>query len=196
MKEKKDLRSVKTMNAIEHTLIDLLVDKTFQSITVDEIAKKAVINRSTFYLHYHDKYHLLDDISDKKIKKVINTIHDEPHIRNEKLDSQLFSNDLEDSLNVIAANHKFYQFILNDNESLGLRKKMEDALFDKLSTSFPVDTIMERELLLKIISAIYTSVISWWLNKNMIYSVHYMSTELVKFFKLGTINIINGNYKK
>lgn len=196
MKEKKDLRSVRTLNSIEHSLIDLLVDKTFQSITVDEIAKKAVINRSTFYLHYHDKYHLLDDISDKKIKKVINTIHDEPHISNEKLDSQLFSHDLEDSLNVIAENHKFYQFMLNDNESLGLRKKMEDALFDKLSTSFPVDTIMERELLLKIISAIYTSVISWWLNKNMIYSVHYMSTELVKFFKLGTINIIGGNYKK
>lgn len=191
MPEIKDLRTIKTLSTIRNALTQLLLEKKFKNITIDEIAKIGVINRSTFYLHYHDKYDLLDDLVNQKIKKVINTIQDEPHITHGKLDYQMFSNDLELSLDVIASEQHFYQFMLNDEEDLGLRKKIEDALFDKLSQSFPVKTVVERELLLKIMSTIYVSVITWWLNKNMVYSTQYMAAELVKFFKLGTANIID-----
>lgn len=191
MPEIKDLRTIKTLHTIENALMQLLFQKKFKNITIDEIAKMAVINRSTFYLHYHDKYDLLDDLVNKKIKKVIDTIQDEPHITNGNLDYQMFSNDLELSLKVIASEQHFYLFMLNDEEALGIRKKIEDALFDKLSESFPTQTVVERDLLLTIISTIYVSVITWWLNKNMVYSTQYMADQLVKFFKLGTVNIID-----
>ncbi|MDI6666594.1 TetR/AcrR family transcriptional regulator [Leuconostoc falkenbergense] len=191
MPEIKDLRTIKTLHTIENSLMQLLFQKKFKNITIDEIAKMAVINRSTFYLHYHDKYDLLDDLVNKKIKKVIDTIQDEPHITNGNLDYQMFSNDLELSLKVIASEQHFYLFMLNDEEALGIRKKIEDALFDKLSESFPTQTVVERDLLLTIISTTYVSVITWWLNKNMVYSTQYMADQLVKFFKLGTVNIID-----
>jgi len=191
MPEIKDLRTIKTLHTIENSLMQLLFQKKFKNITIDEIAKMAVINRSTFYLHYHDKYDLLDDLVNKKIKMVIDTIQDEPHITNGNLDYQMFSNDLELSLKVIASEQHFYLFMLNDEEALGIRKKIEDALFDKLSESFPTQTVVERDLLLTIISTIYVSVITWWLNKNMVYSTQYMADQLVKFFKLGTVNIID-----
>ncbi|MGQ2285548.1 TetR/AcrR family transcriptional regulator [Leuconostoc pseudomesenteroides] len=191
MPEIKDLRTIKTLHTIENALMQLLFQKKFKNITIDEIAKMAVINRSTFYLHYHDKYDLLDNLVNKKIKKVIDTIQDEPHITKGNLDYQMFSNDLELSLKVIASEQHFYLFMLNDEEALGIRKKIEDALFDKLSESFPTQTVVERDLLLTIISTIYVSVITWWLNKNMVYSTQYMADQLVKFFKLGTVNIID-----
>ncbi|MDI6554182.1 TetR/AcrR family transcriptional regulator [Leuconostoc falkenbergense] len=191
MPEIKDLRTIKTLHTIENSLMQLLFKKKFKNITIDEIAKMAVINRSTFYLHYHDKYDLLDDLVNKKIKMVIDTIQDEPHITDGNLDYQMFSNDLELSLKVIASEQHFYLFMLNDEEALGIRKKIEDALFDKLSESFPTQTVVERDLLLTIISTIYVSVITWWLNKNMVYSTQYMADQLVKFFKLGTVNIID-----
>ncbi|WP_349515127.1 TetR/AcrR family transcriptional regulator [Leuconostoc suionicum] len=191
MSEIKDLRTIKTLHTIENSLMQLLFQKKFKNITIDEIAKMAVINRSTFYLHYHDKYDLLDNLVNKKIEKVIDTIQDKPHITNGNLDYQMFSNDLELSLKVIASEQHFYLFMLNDEEELGIRKKIEDALFDKLSESFPTQTVMERDLLLTIISTIYVSVITWWLNKNMVYSTQYMADQMVKFFKLGTVNIID-----
>lgn len=60
MKDKKtDLRVIKTQNLLYQTLVDLLKDKPFEEIKVSDICSTALINRSTFYAHYNDKYELL-----------------------------------------------------------------------------------------------------------------------------------------
>ncbi len=61
MDKKEDLRIVKTRNLIYQTLLELMKEKTFEEIKVSDICSKAMINRSTFYAHYEDKYELLVD---------------------------------------------------------------------------------------------------------------------------------------
>ncbi|BAK98717.1 putative TetR family transcriptional regulator [Oscillibacter valericigenes Sjm18-20] len=53
-----DLRVIKTRRNIEESLIHLLGRKSFEQITVQDILEEALINRSTFYKHYSDKYDL------------------------------------------------------------------------------------------------------------------------------------------
>ena len=53
-----DLRVIKTKRNIENAFIDLLHQKDFHAITVQDILDTALINRSTFYKHYADKYAL------------------------------------------------------------------------------------------------------------------------------------------
>lgn len=57
-----DLRVVKTKKNIENALIDLLQKKNFHEITVRDILSVALINRSTFYKHYADKYALAENL--------------------------------------------------------------------------------------------------------------------------------------
>lgn len=61
MKEN-DLRYIKTENAIKEAFFDLLADDSFEKITVKDITEKAMINRNTFYLHYRDKFDLINSI--------------------------------------------------------------------------------------------------------------------------------------
>ena len=61
MNKKDDLRVIKTRKLIYQTLLDLMKEKTFEEIKVSDICSKAMINRSTFYAHYEDKYELLID---------------------------------------------------------------------------------------------------------------------------------------
>ena len=61
MEKKKDLRIVRTKKMLHQALIELMKDKTFEEIKVCDICDKAMINRSTFYAHYDDKYELLLD---------------------------------------------------------------------------------------------------------------------------------------
>lgn len=61
MNKKDDLRVIKTRKLIYQTLLDLMKEKTFEEIKVSGICSKAMINRSTFYAHYEDKYELLVD---------------------------------------------------------------------------------------------------------------------------------------
>lgn len=60
--EKTDLRVVKTKKALQNAFVETLSKKPFTKITVDEVCKKANVNRMTFYNHYQDKYDLLNDI--------------------------------------------------------------------------------------------------------------------------------------
>jgi AcrR family transcriptional regulator len=63
MEAKKDLRIIKTDKNIKETFIQLVNEKSFNSITVQDILDRALINRSTFYKHYTDKYNLAETIA-------------------------------------------------------------------------------------------------------------------------------------
>ena len=56
--KKTDLRVIKTKNILYNTLIDIMRDKQFEDIKVSDICEKALVNRSTFYAHFSDKYEL------------------------------------------------------------------------------------------------------------------------------------------
>jgi AcrR family transcriptional regulator len=58
--EKEDPRITRTRNLILKAFMELLSEKGFQSMTVQDISEKAGINRATFYDHFTDKYVLLD----------------------------------------------------------------------------------------------------------------------------------------
>ena len=59
--KKKDLRIVKTRKALYRAFEELMKSKSFEQIKVSDICNEALINRSTFYDHYTDKYDLLEE---------------------------------------------------------------------------------------------------------------------------------------
>ncbi|HEX2906841.1 MAG TPA: TetR family transcriptional regulator, partial [Phototrophicaceae bacterium] len=58
--ENEDLRVRRTRKLLQQALIELTVEKGFAAVTVRDITERAMVNRSTFYRHYLDKYELLD----------------------------------------------------------------------------------------------------------------------------------------
>ena len=70
-----DLRVIKTKRNIEASFLKLLTQKDFSEITVQNLLDEALINRSTFYKHYKDKYDLAEQmiqISLEDFKQLIN----------------------------------------------------------------------------------------------------------------------------
>ncbi|MFC4807877.1 TetR/AcrR family transcriptional regulator [Paenibacillus sp. GCM10023250] len=55
-----DRRIAKSREAIKTALVDLMASKKFEHITMQDISDKANVGRRTIYLHYQDKYDLLD----------------------------------------------------------------------------------------------------------------------------------------
>jgi AcrR family transcriptional regulator len=47
---------------LHRAFTDLLAEKTFEEITVHDIAERSTVNRATFYDHFPDKFALLEDI--------------------------------------------------------------------------------------------------------------------------------------
>ena len=59
--EKEDLRVRRTHIQLQRAFIELTVEKGFGAVTVSDITERAMVNRSTFYRHFLDKYDLLDN---------------------------------------------------------------------------------------------------------------------------------------
>ncbi|AQR93423.1 MULTISPECIES: TetR/AcrR family transcriptional regulator [Clostridium] len=56
MKNKYDLRIIRTYKSLTEAFLQLMSEKHFEDITVNELCKKAMIRRTTFYKHFADKY--------------------------------------------------------------------------------------------------------------------------------------------
>ena len=60
-----DRRVQKTRQILQKAIIELIIEKGFDSITVQDILDKANVGRSTFYAHYQDKGELLHSCFDE-----------------------------------------------------------------------------------------------------------------------------------
>ncbi len=60
MEEKLDPRVKRTRELLEKAFMEVINEKGFQTITVQDITERAGVNRATFYAHFADKFALLD----------------------------------------------------------------------------------------------------------------------------------------
>jgi AcrR family transcriptional regulator len=60
--KKTDRRVVRTRNAIREAFTDLLMETDYNKITITALAKRADVDRKTFYTHYSSIEALLEDV--------------------------------------------------------------------------------------------------------------------------------------
>jgi AcrR family transcriptional regulator len=65
-----DRRILKSQEAIKNALIELMSEKIFDEITIQDIADRANVGRRTIYLHYMDKFDLLDKLIDEHMNEL------------------------------------------------------------------------------------------------------------------------------
>jgi len=69
---KQDLRIIKTRKAITDAMSKLLETQNFKHITVSDLCEEALVSRATFYVHFEDKYALLQYwLTELKLKVII-----------------------------------------------------------------------------------------------------------------------------
>ena len=66
-----DPRVKRTRKLLQQTLFELMQEKGFDAITVQDIAERSTLNRATFYAHFEDKYDLLDSIMREGVEQAL-----------------------------------------------------------------------------------------------------------------------------
>ena len=70
-KKQEDLRVRKTKKAIRSVFEDMICEMDYEEISIKELTARAMINRKTFYLHYHDLDDLLTELQDEYVNVFI-----------------------------------------------------------------------------------------------------------------------------
>lgn len=192
IKNSNDPRVKRTRQAIRDALISLIHEKGFDSITVQDIAEKATVNRATFYSHYYDKYDLLDKSTEEMLTALAEIL------KPKELDKSEFQISLDTPHPVflalfshIAENAFFYQVMLGENGipkfSSRMMKAIQTNLLLSLSISQPNDDqlVVPRDILISYVTGAHLGMIISWLRQNMPYTPQYMALQLARLIILG-----------
>ena len=174
-------RVVRTRRDISRALIDLLLEKNFDSITIVDICNKALVTRATFYKYFEDKYHLISCIIDDYKDKIIN----------EKLEhynytdpEHLFMYLAQISIDLIEKNRSFLQKIYSNCNNPKLREQIisiiEYNLHEFLKRQKPN---IEFCVPTKIVSKFYSSGIVVLALSYLEDPENYKKEDILEFFK-------------
>lgn len=66
-----DRRVKRSLQLLKQSFIELMDQKRFDSITIQDITDRADVNRGTFYAHFPDKYALLDSVIREQFQQLL-----------------------------------------------------------------------------------------------------------------------------
>lgn len=69
-----DRRARRTRRQLREALFDLILEKGYEAVTIEDITRRADLGRTTFYLHYKDKEELLLESIDDTAKALISRL--------------------------------------------------------------------------------------------------------------------------
>jgi AcrR family transcriptional regulator len=78
---KEDRRITRTRTALRRAFRDLVMEKGYEAVTIEEITERANLGRTTFYLHYHDKEDLFLEDFEKKLFAQVENVSPRPLIK-------------------------------------------------------------------------------------------------------------------
>lgn len=125
MNNKIDLRVIKTKKNLYDSLLNLMSDTSFEDIKVSDICEKALINRSTFYSHFNDKYELLQSLISDLKDTLIKDLNQNENIENPK---EYYMEMIKLFLNHIDDNIDIYSAIIKNNKNSIVMDMTYDAL--------------------------------------------------------------------
>ena len=125
LKEKTDLRIVKTKKILFNSLLNLMKIKNFEKIKISDICEESLINRSTFYAHYDDKYELLIDLFEERKLSLLKVFEGN---ENKAFSKEYLMELLSILIDHIEENKEIYSAILANNRNGILIDFLIDAI--------------------------------------------------------------------
>ena len=153
LKEKTDLRIVKTKKILFNSLLNLMKIKNFEKIKISDICEESLVNRSTFYAHYEDKYELLIDLFEERKLSLLKVLEDN---ENKAFSKEYLMELLSILIDHIEENKEIYSAILANNRNGILIDFLIDAIEKDVSEKLKGNSeIKDSDLPLDIIVKFY-----------------------------------------
>ena len=178
-----DLRVRRTRKMLQQAFLEGTTEKGFAALTVRDITERAMVNRSTFYRHYLDKYDLLEHY----LNEMDVSLEDQQVIAGPNPPE--VSSRLIDLLKHIQQFAGFYRVMLGmQGDPLftqHFRHKIEKGFFSCFNQVFP-EFICQPDappldLLLKGITSAGCGAIIWWLEQEQPSPPEQFATWLNQF---------------
>ncbi len=165
---KTDRRVQRTRTLLQQALIELLGEQAYEAITIQDIADRANVGRTTFYLHYTSK----DDLLLNCHEAIVSQFHFGPHSspsRDELLSPHALPGTTAAYRHLAEARGRL-SALFQGKEGLLLLRRLRDSRAEEieanLQTAFAeADSAIPLDVLAIYLAGAQVSLMQWWLEK-------------------------------
>jgi AcrR family transcriptional regulator len=171
---KTDRRIIKSQVAIKKAIIELMSEKNFDDITIQDISDRADVNRGTIYLHYQDKYDLLDKLIEEHIDVLRESCRAASEL--EFTESNLIWTEY------FERNYSFFSMMLASKGAPYFRGRFLDFLIEEFKNEVDVtkgkNEGLNDDLLVRFVAAAFVGVVEWWFTNEKPVPHHVLAEQL------------------
>jgi AcrR family transcriptional regulator len=173
--EKIDRRVQRTRDLLRRALMQLIVEKGYDAITIQDITGRANLGRTTFYLHYQSK----DDLLLDHHTELLELVKLEGWTREELL-SEAVADGLVAFLERVSAGRGIYMAINSAKDGELIRRRQQEQMVENLADSithaFP-DRMprMPLDVLCNYVVGAQLALIKWWMTQRNDYSAMHIA---------------------
>jgi AcrR family transcriptional regulator len=177
-----DRRIVKTKEAINKAFLELFSEKEFEQITINDISERANVNRGTVYLHYIDKYDLLDKCIDDHLNKLI-AFCSLNEINQGKI---TMVTELLPVFVYFEENFMFFSTLLSNRRTSVFRERL--LQFVSINVKKKLDMLdlhpeIDNELNAQFMASAFVGIVEWWVQHKMPHPPQFMAEQLWRLFE-------------
>jgi AcrR family transcriptional regulator len=204
--EKIDRRKRRTRNALRKALMELIVEKSFDAITVHDICDRADISRAAFYLHYKDKEDLLFSSMKDVYDDLVAT--SEALATNGQLALAIYNCDLDilcdpTDFAHVADHAEFYRVLLSEHGVASFTVKVRRYLADIIQQHI-LETIaasgqplaLPPGFIAHCMAGAQIGAFSWWLDEGMKHTPQEMAQMFYAMTAFGLQGALGVNFPR
>jgi AcrR family transcriptional regulator len=200
---KLDRRISRTRRSLQDALFCLILEKGFDSVTVEDITNRADLGRTTFYLHYRDKEDLLMQSVRNQVEALVNQLAQYPLYKGDGEHRPTKVDDITPlislAFNHVAQNAVFYRVLLRGEGTYSALQRLRQILVEAILELIQHFSGREKKLLnptvpldvfLNSLAGAWIGLMTWWLEADMPYPPEEMAVMYQRMFMRSTLDVL------
>lgn len=201
---KTDRRVLRTRRSLRRALFNLILEKGYDAVTVEEITNRADLGRTTFYLHYRDKEDLLMESVGDLVEGLVAQLAGVP-VDQWKLvlDGPAPGATPETGISIafqhVAQNASLYRIILRGEGTYAAIQRLRETIVQAILELIESITARENvalkpqvplEVFVHSLAGAWIGLVSWWLEQDMPQPPEQIAGMYYKMFLQSTGEIL------
>lgn len=196
-----DRRVRRTRRALQDALISLILEKGYDTVTIEEITERADLGRTTFYLHFSDKeellLHAIDTICEDFIVKhqslmeLVDIPQDAIHHLRPNLDERILYHIFAHA----RENADLYKVMMRGEGGAVVSQRFGNIIKEETVKRMGEVKRLEMKVPLEVFAVHFAgtlmALVTWWLEEDMPYPIEEMVNHFQQLFIFGALDTLH-----
>lgn len=166
---KQDIRVERSKDAIKKAFVDLMKRRTYEEITVKDLAEEARINRKTFYAHYETKQALFESMMGEMFDEICSCFMYEKSLAEVEATEGMLREDIRRFLEVTQGYREQLDVMITDQTATMTFIVSERAILQRAQAIHILKEMLPGrvpvELYIMRLKNFFLGIMDWWLGQ-------------------------------